>query len=66
MTSTEPQVLLTGQYTIKETCKALGISRETLRKYTEQGHINVKHRISNLRPFYVGKDIIRFWKASII
>ena len=66
MTHTEPNVLLNGQYSIKETCKALGISRETLRKYTDQGYINVKHRVANLRPFYVGKDIIRFWKASII
>lgn len=66
MTSTEPNVLLTGQYTIKETCQALGISRKTLHTYTKQGYINVKHRTANLRPFYVGKDIIRFWKASII
>ncbi len=65
MTSEEPNVLLTGQYDTKQTCKALGICRETLRKYTEQGHIRVRHRLVNMRPYYTGKAILDCWRASM-
>ncbi len=39
MITIEPNVLDTGRYSITETCTALGISRETLRKYTNSGDI---------------------------
>lgn len=37
MITIESNVLDTGRYSITETCTALGISRETLRKYTNSG-----------------------------
>ena len=64
MTSIEPQVSPMGRYSVKETCQALGICRETLRKYTESGHISVSHRKTNMRPYYLGKAIIKFWQLS--
>lgn len=64
MTNVEPQVTPTGRYSVKETCQALGICRETLRKYTENGHISVKHRPTNMRPYYLGRAILEFWKLS--
>lgn len=65
MTSEQPKVLLTGRYTVKQTCEALGICRETLRKHTEQGYISAKHRVTNLRPYYTGKAILAYWNASM-
>ena len=53
-----------GRYSIKETCNALGISRETLRKYTTMGLIRFGMRRSTGKKFYSGKDIVSFWKAT--
>lgn len=39
VTAIEPQVAPTGRYSVGETCKHLGIHRNTLRKYTDEGHI---------------------------
>ena len=65
ITSTEPQVAINGRYSIKDTCKALSISRETLRRYTYEGHIKCGFRRNTARKFYLGSEILRFWKAQI-
>lgn len=44
ITSTEPNVSATGRYSIGETCAALGIHRNTLCRYTEQGLIKCGFR----------------------
>ena len=64
MTYQEPDVLPTGRYSIKETCNALGISRETLRKYTTMGLIRFGMRRITGKKFYSGKDIVNFWRAT--
>ena len=64
MTYQEPDVLPMGRYSIKETCNALGISRETLRKYTTMGLIRFGMRRNTRKKFYSGKDIVSFWKAT--
>jgi DNA-binding transcriptional MerR regulator len=53
-----------GRYSIKETCNALGISRETLRKYTTMGLIRFGMRRNTGKKFYSGKDIVNFWRAT--
>ncbi len=63
MIATEPAVAQTGRYSINETCVALGISRETLRKYTDTGQIRCSYRRATMRKFYKGSDILSFWRA---
>lgn len=64
MNTQEPAVTLTGRYNVKETCKALGISPNTLKKYTQSLAIRVNVRKSTGRKYYIGKDIIAFWRVS--
>ena len=64
MTNEQPQLNMQGRYTVRETCDYLGISRETLRRHTIKGHIKVKYRRSNGRPYYIGSDILTFWRIS--
>ncbi len=66
MTTEEPKVRPDGRYSVKETCQALGISRETLRRYTNAGAIIVKHRRVNMRPFYTGANILSLWRATMV
>ncbi|WP_289763498.1 helix-turn-helix domain-containing protein [uncultured Duncaniella sp.] len=65
VTATEPQVALTGRYTVKQTCEHLGIHRNTLRRYTEEGHIKCSFRRETARKIYLGKEILRFWNSQL-
>ena len=65
ITTEEPKVKETGRYSVQQTSAVLGIHRNTLRSYTEQGLIKCGFRKVNYRKFYEGREIIRFWKASV-
>lgn len=65
VTSVEPQVSLTGRYSVKQTCEALGIHRNTLRRYTDEGYIKCGFRRETARKFYPGQEILRFWKSQL-
>lgn len=65
ITATEPRVALDGRYTVSQTCLALGIHRNTLQRYTERGLIKCGLRRETARKFYLGRDIIKFWRAQI-
>lgn len=64
ITSTEPRVSANGRYSINETCNLLGIHRNTLLRYTEQGIIKCGIRRSTMRKFYSGMEILKFWKGQ--
>ena len=53
----KPNVLIDEIYTIPETCRALGIDRRTLRRYTAAGSITCHIRKADQRIVYRGKDI---------
>lgn len=65
ITSSEPQVQKTGRYTVTETCKHLGIHKNTLRKYTDEGRIKCGFRKESARKFYLGSEITRFWHGQL-
>jgi len=65
MINTEPKVALGGRYSISETCRILGIHRNTLLKYTKLGVINSGIRRSTAQKFYTGMEIVRFWKSQL-
>lgn len=64
MTSERPKVNADGRYSVTETCKALGIHRNTLQRYTEALAIRCHIRKATGRKYYCGNDILRFWSAS--
>ncbi len=61
----EPNVNELGRYSVMETCAALGIHRNSLRKYTEQGLIKCGFRKLSARKFYSGREILKFWRAQL-
>lgn len=65
MTAMEPQVSMTGRYSVSEACELLGIHRNTLRTYTESGIIKCGFRRPTARKFYLGSEILRFWKSQL-
>lgn len=65
ITPDEPKVAPTGRYSITDTCKMLGIHRNTLRLYTLAGKIKCGFRRHSGRKFYFGSEILRFWKAEM-
>lgn len=65
VTAIEPKVTPTGRYTVKQTCECLGIHRNTLRRYTDEGHIKCSFRRESARKIYLGKEILRFWNSQL-
>ena len=65
ITSEEPKVSPTGRYSIGQASAVLGIHRNTLFRYTEQGFIRCGYRRNTLKKFYSGSEIIRFWKSQV-
>jgi len=60
-----PEVHEDGRYSVNEASKALGIHQNTLRQYTVAGYIRPSFRKTNMRPFYTGHEIKRFWKDKL-
>ncbi len=63
MTCDEPNVRALSRYDINQTCALLSISRKTLLKYTVRGAIKCGFRPHDLKKFYTGKEILRFWRV---
>ncbi len=64
MTTEIPDVTMTGRYNVTQTSAALGINKSTLLRYTMAGLINCGFRRRTYRKFYLGSEIIRFWKSQ--
>ena len=50
---------------IDETCNILGVHRHTLRRYTNKGKIRCGYHRVNGRKFYLGSEILRFWRSQL-
>ena len=63
MVSIYPDLPENGRYSVLETASILGIHRDTLRRHAEAGLIKFGLRRTNMRKFYLGREINRYWKA---
>lgn len=65
MTNERPDVAPDGRYSINEVTALLGISRSTLRRYTDKGVVKCGRRRTNGRPFYTGRAVLQLWMATL-
>lgn len=65
MTTDQPKVNPAGRYSVNDTCKLLGIHRNTLLNHTKKGDITAHYRKSNHSKFYLGMEITKFWIQTI-
>ncbi len=65
ITQDEPVVKPASRYSINQTCVLLAVSRNTLAKYTKAGYIQYGMHKSTLRKFYLGREIMKFWRATV-
>ena len=65
MTNVEPKVADSGRYTMTETCKALGIHRNTRRRWLQAGKMNVKFRRIDNRKVIEGSEIKKAWRVAL-
>ncbi|HAH91300.1 helix-turn-helix domain-containing protein [Segatella copri] len=63
VTSVQPNISPTSRYTISETCKLLGIHRNTLRSYVNAGYIKSMQKVHGQR--FKGSEILRFWNMFV-
>ena len=65
MTNEEPKVADAGRYTMTETCKLLGIHRNTLRRWLQAGKMKVKFRRIDNRKVIEGSEIKKVWRIAL-
>lgn len=67
MVNEEPKVSPTARYSIQEAAAILGVHRNTLRRHTNTGPTGIACSFfkSNGRRFYTGRDIVKFWRATL-
>lgn len=65
MTTKEPQLNLNDRLELKAAAEVLSVSKGTVLRYTKQGLLHAGIKKSNGRRFWLGSEIIRFWRASI-
>jgi predicted site-specific integrase-resolvase len=65
MTNVEPKVADSGRYTMTETCKALCIHRNTLRRWLQAGKMKVKFRRIDNRKVIEGSEIKKAWRVAL-
>lgn len=65
MTNEEPKVADAGRYTMTETCKVLGIHRNTLRRWLQAGKIKVQFRRIDNRKVFEGSEIKKVWRIAL-
>lgn len=63
MTPTPPEIHPDGRYNATQACRALGVCRNTLRKYVIDGRIRQRLSRRSTRPYYLGRDLMRLWMA---
>jgi hypothetical protein len=63
ITMEKPDVNASGRYSIKDTCRLLGIARSTLQAWERRGYIRRSYYRTGLRPFFTGLEILRCWNA---
>lgn len=61
----EPKVTDNGRYTVMETCEALGIHRNTLRRWLQAGKIKCKFRRIDNRKVFEGREIKKLWRVAL-
>lgn len=61
MVAEQPIVSPTARYNTKQTFLLLGISRSTLHRATEAGRIRCGYRKADMKRFYKGSEITRYW-----
>lgn len=65
MTTTKPNVRRDGRYSITETAHALGVHRNTIRRYAQKGQMKCGVRRATSRIFFSGQEILNFWLARL-
>lgn len=61
----QPVVAVQQRYSVGQTAALLGIHRNTLKTYTDDNLIKARYHKGTMRKFYLGYDILRFWRMFV-
>lgn len=64
MTNNEPDVRDNGRYPVGEAAALLGVARSTLRRWINEGLIDVGFRKITCKKFITGSELKRVWREQ--
>ena len=65
MTTTRPQIPASGQYSMSEAAKLLGIDRKTLYRWRKCGYFKTKIRRVNKQPYAEAMEILKMYDLCV-
>lgn len=66
MITTRPDIVPGGRYSQADAARALGVHRNTIRRWTYDGVLKMRmRRAPSTRPFYLGSDLLALWGDEI-
>lgn len=64
MIKTIPNIIPAARYELREAAEALGVDKSSIQRWTKDGRLTCGIKKSNNRKFWLGSELIRFWKAT--
>ena len=64
MTIVEPKIPDQARVPIGKAADILGISRETLRRHTNNGRVRCRFNEATKRRYYMGRELKRYWREN--
>jgi predicted site-specific integrase-resolvase len=64
MTKTIEHIEPSARYELREAADALSVDKSTIQRWSHDGLLRFGIKKSNNRKFWLGSELIRFWKAE--
>lgn len=64
MIRTPPDIPPTARLELREAAEALQVDKSTIQRWTNNGKLKYGIKKSNNRKYWLGSDLIKFWKSE--
>lgn len=64
MIRTPPDIPPTARLELREAVEALQVDKSTIQRWTNNGKLKCGIKKSNNRKYWLGSDLIKFWKSE--
>ncbi len=64
MIATPPNIPPSARLELREAAAALQVDKSTIQRWTYEGRLRCGVKKSNKRKYWLGADLIKFWKSE--
>ena len=64
MTTTKPNIDPAARLELRDAAAALAVTKSTILRWSADGRLTCRVKMSNGRRFWTGEDLLKFWAAT--